>query len=309
MIAGINTLVDLQQAVVHELELPLLVPRKITAGVLRIDKIHATVSGNKWFKLKYSLQQAMSLQKKQIITFGGAFSNHLVATAYACAQLGLQSVGIVRGEEAASPSPALEECSSLGMELHFISRPAFREKENTYPEITERYPDAYLVEEGGCNNLGVKGAAEIMDLVPANEYSHICCAMGTGTMMAGIVSAARTGERVEGFSALKIPDRDNNGLQQFIDDSAGHLKNYSIHYNYHFGGYARRTPQLFNFMNNFYASTGIPLDFVYTGKLMYGVLDQAAKGYFPAGSRLLIVHSGGLQGNRGLPKNTLTYES
>jgi 1-aminocyclopropane-1-carboxylate deaminase len=307
MIAGIDTLVDLQQAVVHELELPLLTPRKITAGVLRIDKIHATVSGNKWFKLKYSLQQAISLQKTAIITFGGAYSNHLVATAYACAQLGLQSIGVVRGEEAADPSPALQECSSLGMELHFMSRTDFREKENVYPEINERYPDAYLIEEGGCNPLGVKGAAEIMDFIPPNEYTHICCAMGTGTMMAGIVGAARTGERVEGFSALKIPDRDNNGLQQFIDDSTGQRKNYNIQYNYHFGGYARRTPQLFKFMNEFYASTGIPLDFVYTGKLMYGVLDQAAKGYFPGGSRLLIIHSGGLQGNRSLPKNTLAF--
>lgn len=307
MNAGINDLVDLRQAVVRELELPLLATHKLTAGVLRIDKIHATVSGNKWFKLKYSLQQAQELQKKTVVTFGGAFSNHLVAAAYACARLGLQSVGVVRGEAAADQSPALKDCTSFGMRLHFMRRDAYRDKETAYAEIQQQYPDAYLIEEGGCNTLGVKGAADIIQLIPSNEYSHICCSIGTGTMMAGIMNAARTGEHVDGFSALKIPDPNNNELQQFIDDATGHKKNHTIHYNYHFGGYARKNPQLIHFMNEFYTSTGIPLDFVYTAKMMAGVLDLIAKEYFPKGSRLLIIHSGGLQGNRSLPKNTLAF--
>lgn len=307
MNAGINSLVDLQQAVVRELELPLLAAHQLTAGVLRIDKIHATVSGNKWFKLKHSLQQALEQQKNAVVTFGGAFSNHLVATAYACARLGLQSVGIVRGEEPVMPSPALKDCMSFGMQLHFISRDAYKEKENAYEEIRKQLPNAYVIEEGGCNQLGIQGAAEIMDLVAPGEYSHVCCAIGTGTMMAGIINAAPTGGRVEGFSALRIADHDNNELKQFIDDATGHEKAYTIHYDYHFGGYARKNPQLMRFMNELYAATGIPLDFVYTGKMMYGVLDLVEKGYFPKGSRLLIIHSGGLQGNRSLPKNTLVF--
>jgi D-cysteine desulfhydrase len=307
MNAGINDLVDLRQAIVRELELPLLAMHNVSAGVLRIDKIHATVSGNKWFKLKYSLQQALEQQKKTVLTFGGAFSNHLVATAYACARLGLQSVGIVRGEAAAVHSPALEDCTALGMHLQFISRDAYRQKENAYLEIKKQFPDAYLIEEGGRGKLGVKGAADIMQLVPSNEYSHICCALGTGTMMAGLINAARTGERVEGFCALKIPDHHNNELQQFIDDTAGERKEHTIHYDYHFGGYARKNPQLINLMNDLYAATGIPLDFVYTAKMMYGVLDLVKTAYFPKGSRLLIIHSGGLQGNRSLPKNTLAF--
>ena len=307
MNAGINDLVDLRQAVVRELELPLLAMHNVSAGVLRIDKIHATVSGNKWFKLKYSLQQALEQQKKTVVTFGGAFSNHLVATAYACDRLGLQSVGIVRGEAAAVLSPALEDCTRLGMRLHFISRDAYRQKENAYVEIKEQYPDAYVIEEGGRGKLGVQGAADIMQLIPQNEYSHICCSLGTGTMMAGIINAARTGERVEGFSALKIPDLHNNELQQFIDDATGSKKDHTIHYHYHFGGYARKNPQLIHFMNEFYAATGIPLDFVYTAKLMYGVLDLVKTGYFLNGSRLLIIHSGGLQGNRSLPAKTLLF--
>jgi 1-aminocyclopropane-1-carboxylate deaminase len=307
MNAGINSLVDLQQAVVRELGLPLLAAHQLSAGVLRIDKIHATVSGNKWFKLKYSLEQALQEGKTRVVTFGGAFSNHLVAAAYACARLNLQAIGIVRGEQPAQLSPALQDCMRYGMQLHFISREAYRQKESVYAEMKAQFPDAYLVEEGGCNALGIQGAADIMQLVPAGEYSHLCCAMGTGTMMAGLISAARAGERVEGFSALKVPGPGNNDLQQFIDNATGHRKDYTIHYDYHFGGYARKNPRLIRFMNDFYAATGIPLDFVYTAKMSFGVLDLVEKGYFPNGSRLLLIHSGGLQGNRSLEDGTIAY--
>jgi 1-aminocyclopropane-1-carboxylate deaminase len=298
MTAVINALVNLQLAVVQKLTLPALAANNITAGVLRIDKIHATVSGNKWFKLKYALREAMSLHKNTIVTFGGAYSNHLVATAYACAQLGLQAIGIVRGEQPAELSPALHDCLGYGMKLHFVSRDEYREK-------NVEYPHAYIIQEGGCGELGVKGAADILELAPQNEYSHICCAVGTGTMMAGLITGANNGQQVEGFSALKLPA--NNSIEQFIQQATGRKDNYSIHYDYHFGGYARKTPQLINFMNDFYSQTGIPLDFVYTAKLLYGVLDLAGKGFFPNGSRLLIIHSGGLQGNRSLPKNSLAY--
>jgi D-cysteine desulfhydrase len=306
MTAVINALVDLRQAVVQKLALPVLAANNITAGVLRIDKIHATVSGNKWFKLKYALQEAISFGKSTIITFGGAYSNHLVATAYACAQLGLQCVGIVRGEQPAVLSSALKDCMEQGMKLQFVSRDAYSDKQNLYGEIIEQYADAYLVPEGGCSGLGVKGASEILSLAPADEFTHICCAMGTGTMMAGLINAARQDQQVEGFCALKLPNEENE-LHRFVQQAAAGRNNFSIHYDYHFGGYARKTPQLIDFMNTIYAQTGIELDFVYTAKMLYGVLDLAEKGYFPIESRLLIIHSGGLQGNRSLPKNTLSY--
>lgn len=296
MTAAINALVDLRRAVVQELLLPELAVNNIKAGVLRIDKIHATVSGNKWFKLKYALQEAMSLHKNTIVTFGGAYSNHLVATAYACAQLGLQSTGIVRGEKPAELSPSLQDCLSYGMELQFVSRDEYREK-------NAQFPGAYVIPEGGASRLGAQGAADMLDLAVPGEYSHVCCSVGTGTMMAGLITAA---PRVEGFSALKIA-AGSNSIEQFIESTTGRSGNYSLHYNYHFGGYARKTPELIRFMNDFYSQTGIPLDFVYTAKLLYGVLDLAQKGYFPNGSKLLIIHSGGLQGNRSLPKNSLAF--
>ena len=296
MTAVINALVDLREAVVQELALPVLAANNITAGVLRIDKIHATVSGNKWFKLKYALEEAMNMRKDTIVTFGGAYSNHLVATAYACAQLGLQCTGIVRGEEPAELSPALQDCMSYGMKLQFVSREEYREK-------IVQVPNPYLIPEGGASELGVQGAADMLNLVTPGNYSHICCSVGTGTMMAGLVNSA---SRVEGFCALKLPGT-NNSIEQFIQNTTGHKRNYSIHYGYHFGGYARKTPELINFINDVYAQTGIPLDFVYTAKMMYGVLDLAQQGYFPSGSKLLIIHSGGLQGNRSLLKNSIAF--
>lgn len=296
MTAVINALVDLRQAVVQELMLPVLAANNITASVLRIDKIHATVSGNKWFKLKYALQEAMDQQKNAVITFGGAYSNYLVAIAYACAQLGLQCTGIVRGEEPAELSPALKDCLCYGMKLQFVSRDEYREK-------IAHETGAYIIPEGGASELGVKGAAEILELISLNDYSNICCAVGTGTMMAGLMNA--TAAHVHGFSALKLPA--NNSVEQFIQSSTGHKRNYTIHYNYHFGGYARKTPGLVQFMNELYAQTGIATDFVYTAKLLYGVLDLARQGYFPNESKLLIIHSGGLQGNRSLPKNSLAF--
>ncbi|HEY0679496.1 MAG TPA: pyridoxal-phosphate dependent enzyme [Chitinophagaceae bacterium] len=306
MIAGINALVDLQQAVIQQVDLPLSAGNKITSDVLRIDKIHATVSGNKWFKLKYTLQDALEKKHDMVVTFGGAWSNHLVATAVACSQLGITSIGVIRGEEPEVLSPTLNECLRYGMRLHFMDRHTYREKEIAYAEIRKLYPGAYMIEEGGRGPYGVKGAGEILDLVPVNRYSHICCAVGTGTMMAGVINASLPGQQVIGISALKIPEEDNQ-IEQFIRNATGNMNNFRIVYDYHFGGYARKTTELTDFMNAFYNSTGIPLDFVYTAKLLFGINDMAIKARFPAGSRLLIIHSGGLQGNQSLPKNTLVY--
>ena len=295
----INALADLRQAVVQQLTLPVLAANNVTASVLRIDKIHATVSGNKWFKLKYALQEAMEQGRQTIVTFGGAYSNHLVATAYACAQLGLQCTGIVRGEEPAQLSPTLQDCLGYGMKLQFVSRDEYREK-------MVDMPGAFIIPEGGASELGVRGAADMLELAPADDYTHICCSVGTGTMMAGLINASHSCQHVVGFSALKVAAKDSS-IEQFVDETTGHKRNYGFMHSYHFGGYARKTPELIHFMNDFYAQTGIPLDFVYTAKMMYGVLDLVKQRFFPKESRLLIIHSGGLQGNRSLPKNTLAF--
>lgn len=302
MIAVINELVNLREAVVQQVQLPLTGGIKCYSDVLRIDKIHATVSGNKWFKLKYSLQQAMSLHKTTIVTAGGAYSNHLVATAYACNSMQLQCIGIIRGEQPAALSPTLQECAALGMQFHFTDRTSYTDSRRVFEQLAE--PDAYFIEEGGSNECGVKGASEIMQLVH-DDYTHICCAVGTGTMLAGLVQSARPHQQIIGISALKLSA--GNSIEAFIDRSTNHKNNYTINYDYHFNGYAKKNDALIKFMNSFYAQSGIPTDFVYTAKLFYAITDLAAKGYFPAGSKLLIIHSGGLQGNRSLPKSSLIF--
>lgn len=302
MIAVINRLVNLGEAVVQQVQLPLTGGIKCFSDVLRIDKIHATVSGNKWFKLKYSLQQAMSLHKTTIVTAGGAYSNHLVATAHACNSMQLKCIGIIRGEQPAALSPTLQECAALGMQFHFTDRISYTDSRKVFEQLQQ--PNAYFIEEGGSNECGVKGASEILQLVQ-NDHTHICCAVGTGTMLAGLLQSAKPHQHVVGISALKLSP--GNTIEAFIGKSTNNKKNYTIHYNYHFGGYAKKNNELIAFMNNFYTQTGIPTDFVYTAKLFYAITDLAAKGYFPANSKLLIIHSGGLQGNRSLPKSALIF--
>lgn len=302
MIALINGLVNLSEAVIQQVRLPLPGAIKCFADVLRIDKIHATVSGNKWFKLKYALLQAVNQHKSTIVTAGGAYSNHLAATAYACRQLGLQSIGIIRGEEPPALSPTLQECADAGMRLHFTDRVAYTNSRAVFEQLA--VPDSYFIEEGGSNEYGVQGASEIM-LLARGSYTHICCAVGTGTMLAGLLQSAEPQQQVVGISALKLPP--GNSIEAFIDAATGHKTNYSIHYNFHFGGYAKKNDELITFMNTLYAQTGLPTDFVYTAKLFYGVTRLAETGYFPKGSKLLFIHSGGLQGNRSLPKSALIF--
>jgi 1-aminocyclopropane-1-carboxylate deaminase len=188
MIAVINALVNLGNAVVQQVQLSPAGGIKCLADVLRIDKIHATISGNKWFKLKYSLQQAISLNKSTIVTAGGAYSNHLVATAHACNRMQLKCIGIIRGEEPVKRSATLQECAELGMQLHFTDRASYTDSRKVFDQLHE--PNAYFIEEGGSNEHGVKGASEILQLVHEN-YTHICCAAGTGTMLAGLLQSAQ----------------------------------------------------------------------------------------------------------------------
>lgn len=302
MIAVINELVNLDKAVVQRVQLPNAGGSISFSDVLRIDKIHATVSGNKWFKLKYSLQQATNLHKTTIVTAGGAYSNHLVATAYACNSMQLKCIGIIRGEQPATLSATLQECAALGMHFHFTDRASYTDSRKVFEQLNE--PNAYFIEEGGSNHCGVKGASEIMQLAQ-QDYTHICCALGTGTMLAGLLQSAKPHQQIIGISALKLST--GNSIEAFIDQSTNNKKNYTIYYDYHFGGYARKNTALIDFMNNFYTQTGIATDFVYTAKLFYAITDLAVKGHFPKGSKLLLIHSGGLQGNRSLPKSTLIF--
>jgi 1-aminocyclopropane-1-carboxylate deaminase len=287
---------------------PFLKEKGITAAILRLDKIHPHISGNKWFKLKYYLQEAAEKKCMGIITSGGAYSNHIVAAACAAQSKSLKSIGIIRGEEPAVLSPTLLQAKVFGMEFVFISREKYKHKEDAafLNELQTRYKDYLIIPEGGAGVQGAKGCSEITGFAGKENYTHILSAMGTGTMFAGILNAASPNQSVIGVPVLKGI---TNFWQQaeYMIEKKESIARSQFFYDYHFGGYVKYKPALIEFMNNFYSETGIPTDFVYTGKLVFAVNDLLQKNYFTAGSRLLIIHSGGLQGNAGLPKDTLIF--
>jgi 1-aminocyclopropane-1-carboxylate deaminase/D-cysteine desulfhydrase-like pyridoxal-dependent ACC family enzyme len=264
--------------------------------LLRLDTLHPVVSGNKWFKLHYNLETALQQGHHTLLTFGGAFSNHLVATAAACREAGLQSIGIVRGDATTPLSPTLQDCLDLGMTLHWVDRSTYRQKAapDFLAGLEAQYGPFYLVPEGGDNEAGVKGAASIMELVPA-DTTDICCAMGTGTTLAGLLSTSAPTQHIHGFPAIKQGDYLAGEVNQYTEGS-----NFTLHTGYHFGGFGKHTPELLAFMNDFYQSFNIPLDFVYTAKMMYGIFDMLAQRAFEPGAIITAIHSGGLQGNRSL---------
>jgi 1-aminocyclopropane-1-carboxylate deaminase len=279
--------------------------RKLQVAVLRLDALHPVVSGNKWFKLKGFLAAASEQNIKTIITFGGPYSNHLLATAAACAAMGFSSIGIVRGEQPQQLSATLKDARSFGMQLSFITREAYRKKEVPLP-VTENLPAGswMLVPEGGYGQEGVTGAAEILHGIPITEYTHFLSAVGTGTTLAGLSAAAHPAQSLVGIMVLKNRGTIEAELKSLLPEEKNNIR---LLHDFHFGGYAKNTAQLTGFMNQWYRESGIPSDFVYTGKMFYAFDSLAGEGYFPEGSSVLLIHTGGIQGNRSLPNGTLIF--
>jgi len=282
----------------------------IVAAVLRLDKIHPVISGNKWFKLQYYIKEATEQQKKRIVTFGGAYSNHIVATAAACKLNGLASAGIIRGEEPPVFSPTLMQAKEYGMELYFISREDYSGKKVPGKLLNKEY---YFIPEGGYGKNGAEGAADILNYAK-KDFTYCCCAAGTGAMMAGLINASLPHQKIIGISVLKnnfesdSPEVTKGRMEENVRSLVhNEQKEWQIIHDYHFGGYAKHKPSLINFMNEFYRHTNIPSDFVYTGKLFYAIADLVKINFFPPGSNLLLIHSGGLQGNVSLNKGTLIF--
>ena len=279
--------------------------KKVSISMLRLDTIHPIVSGNKLFKLQYFLQEAKNSTHKTIITFGGAYSNHLAATAFACKEEGLKCIGFVRGEAAERLSSTLLFCRENGMKLQYISRSAYQNIDEEFrKDLFTRYGDHTLIPEGGFSITGVHGAEGIMQLFNGKDYSHVCCPVGTATTFAGLIKGNKNEAEIIGFSALKNLEDIEDRLKQLNADES---KLYRFIPNYHFGGYAKKTPALIAFMNNFYYDNKIPLDFVYTAKMMFGVYDLSEENYFAPGSNILCIHTGGLQGNNSLAPGTLNF--
>lgn len=300
-----ENIVNISAASTQRLHLQEVNNHNVMLDVLRLDKIDPIISGNKWFKLKYYLEGAIQNRQKRVLTFGGAWSNHIVATASAAKKAGLESIGIIRGEKAAILSQTLLMAASLDMKLVFVSRELYNQKKN--PSFIEQLKGEYehpcIIPEGGEGETGIKGAAEILHLADIEKYTHLICAVGTGTLLSGIVAGSLPHQQITGVPVLKgfsnwaPPGGVTKQLRQRIHIEAG----------YHMGGYAKKSGVLIDFMNQFYQQTNIPSDFVYTGKLFFSTIDLIKKDYFPTGSRLLAIHSGGLQGNDSLPPGTLIF--
>jgi 1-aminocyclopropane-1-carboxylate deaminase/D-cysteine desulfhydrase-like pyridoxal-dependent ACC family enzyme len=281
--------------------------KQVGLTIVRLDKIHPIVSGNKLFKLHFFLDEAIRLQKNTIITFGGAYSNHLVATALRCKMAGLNSVGIVRGEKPKKLSHTLEACMDYGMELIFISRKEYERKVDPAFQQTLKlkYPDYYLIPEGGFGILGSEGAARILDNLD-EPVTHICCAIGTATTVAGLLTGIKAHQQVLGIPVLKgLTDIESRILH--LTRNKINLKQLQLFHNYHFGGYAKYTPELIRFMNQQYNEHHLPTDFVYTAKMLFATMDLIKKDYFPKGSKIACLHTGGLQGNLSLPAGSLVF--
>lgn len=282
--------------------IPLFAEKGIRASVLRLDKIHPVISGNKFFKLHFYLEEAKQTGKDHIITYGGAWSNHIVATAAACKLNGFRSTGIIRGEEPAVLSATLKDALDYGMKLEFLSREDFTTRKRAYLSPSG---SSYIIPEGGYGLHGARGAATILQYVPdISNYTHICCAAGTGTMTAGLLSASDRIQKIVSVSVLKNNQQLDTDIRSLSGDAN---KPALISHDHHFGGYAKHTAALLSFMNDFFRQTTIPSDIVYTGKLFYAILDMVKKDQFVPGSKFLLIHSGGLQGNRSLNKGTLIF--
>jgi 1-aminocyclopropane-1-carboxylate deaminase len=260
--------------------------------------IHPTVSGNKFRKLKYNLQKAQSENYKGIVTFGGAFSNHIAATAAAGQALNIPTVGIIRGEELASKielNSTLKYAESCGMHLEFVSRSVYKQKINSthIKALLENFKNFYSIPEGGTNALAVKGCEEIL-MGKDHDFDIICCAVGTGGTIAGIINSSLPTQKIIGFPALNGGFL-NKDICKFASQS-----NWELWEAYHFGGYAKVDSKLISFMNHFKATYKIPLDPVYTAKMMYGIFDAIQTGEIPKDAKVLAIHTGGLQGIEGM---------
>ena len=276
----------------------------IILNVLRLDRLHNVVSGNKWFKLQLQIKACKQANKTTIATFGGAYSNHIVATAYACKLEGLNSVGIIRGDEPKQLNHTLQQAQSLGMQLQFVSRTDYGNKELLKQSL---YNDVwYWVNEGGYAILGAEGVTDMYQWIN-DSYTHIACATGTGTMMAGLIKGAAPHQHVIGITALKGHDSLQQEITHLLTTKEAE-KTFTIFNNYHFGGYAKHPKVLLDWMNHLYISYKLPTDIVYTSKMLYGVFNLIESGYFAEGSKIMAIHSGGLQGNLSLPKGSLLFD-
>jgi 1-aminocyclopropane-1-carboxylate deaminase len=281
---------------VHQINNKMFDKRGISVFIKRDDLIHPIISGNKWRKLKYILLKAQAQNKTHLVTFGGAYSNHLLATAAAAAKFGFMATGIVRGE--AVNNDTLFLCKLHGMELIFIDRDSYRDKSALFEKYFSNNADAFFIDEGGASAEGARGCSELINEL-RETYNHIFCACGTGTTAAGIINGITDHQLSTQFNAIPV-FKNGEFMKDEVDRFLTVPASYQLHTDYHFGGYGKTTPELIEFIKQFVADTGILIEPVYTGKMFYALFDLVQKKHFKQGDKILAIHSGGIWGLLGM---------
>ncbi|MGF7079998.1 1-aminocyclopropane-1-carboxylate deaminase/D-cysteine desulfhydrase [Mucilaginibacter sp. UYCu711] len=281
---------------VQQINDKLFAERDLLVYIKRDDLIHPIISGNKWRKLKYLLKEAQAQNKTHLVTFGGAYSNHLLATAAAAAKFGFKATGIVRGEEVNNDT--LFMCRLHSMNLLFTDRESYRDKQALFNKYFAGDDEAFFINEGGASPEAAKGCSELVNELTAS-YDHIFCAAGTGTMAAGIINGLTQHQLPTTLNVIPV-FKNGSFIADEIDKLLTAPANYQLHTDYHFGGYGKLNDELVAFIKKFVADTGVLIDPIYTGKMLYAIYDLAKKDQFAPGSRILAIHSGGIWGLLGM---------
>jgi 1-aminocyclopropane-1-carboxylate deaminase len=282
---------------------PIFTKHHISVAIKRDDQIDNIISGNKWRKLKYNLRHAKSTGAKGIITFGGCFSNHIHAAAFACHQQNLPVIGIIRGEESNQDNYTLAWAKHWGMQLNFVDRKTYRLRndESYLQYLQQQYPDHIIVPEGGSNALALTGVAEIIDeLNQQTEFDTLMTPVGSGGTLAGLILGDKAQHQLIGISVLKQKDYLQSQVQSLLSDTAKQWNNWQVMTQYHCGGYARFSRQDAEKIRQFSRITGIDFEPVYSGKMVLALLELIESGYFPPQHRIILLHTGGLQGLAGM---------
>ncbi len=299
--------------------------RSQKVDLLRLDSLHPIVSGNKFYKLRFYITAAIQNGCSTVVSFGGPYSNHIVALAFTAREAKLKSIGYIRTNADEPMTPSLAEAKAYGMELVYLGRTDFQTKKASILELSATKSDTYFIDEGGYGAIGAKGAATILSENNTAHYDYIICAVGTGTMLAGCINAASPNQKIIGIPVLKNEgsiESEINALLIDKNDPSNDLHNdstndssndkinsqpYTLLHQFHQGGYAKTNPKMIDFMNRLWDTEKIPTDIVYTSKLLFGVEQLIQENYFEKDASILVIHSGGLQGNRSLPVGTLKF--